>query len=475
MILRKWQKSCIKVALEKYLAGSKHMMTLAAPGAGKTFMSARLADQMIKRDMIDLVLCFAPTHNVVENMRKTFSSVLGEKLEGGLGHVGNVYTYQGMLTIKDDIWALLDKFRVLIVLDEIHHCAGGENQSNTWGQVIVQKIQNRAKYTLALTGTPWRSDSMPVALANYCNINGKVQCDYIYGLSQAVIEGVCRKPCIELLNHSSIRSENGAETFRCFQDAMIEGQIPLGAFVTHPDIEKEILKRGVNKLSEYRRYHREAAGLVVASSVEHAKRLKYLLENDFHQTTVLVSYKEPDGAQSIDCFRRSDTDWIVSVAMVSEGTDVPRLRVTCMLSTVQTELFFRQLLGRTQRRIKGVKNSHGWLIALNTKNMDEFSDRLHQEVPEGTYIKNDISCGSKTKNTLVDGPISVKKSEITLKHNKHRLNLEDDGFESPNQSIERKHVSLNSDMHHLPRFNPEFVLIGQYSSRVKRLSLNYQS
>lgn len=474
MILRKWQKSCIKVALEKYLSGSKHMMTLAAPGAGKTFMSAMLADQMIKRDMIDLVLCFAPTQNVVENMRKTFSSVLGEKLEGGIGHVGNVYTYQGMLTIKDDIWALLDKFRVLVVLDEIHHCAGGENQSNTWGQVIVQRIQNRAKYTMALTGTPWRSDSMPVALANYCDINGEVQCDYIYGLSQAVVEGVCRKPCIELLNHSSIKSENKSETFRSFQDAMTRGQIPLSAFVTHPHIEKETLKRGVEKLLEYRKCHREAAGLVVASSVEHARRLQSLLENEFHQTTVLVSYKEPDGAQTIDNFRRSDTDWIVSVAMVSEGTDVPRLRVTCMLSTVQTELFFRQLLGRTQRRIKGVKNSHGWLIALNTKNMDEFSDRLHLEVPEVTYINSDISCGTKTKNTLVDGRISERKPEITLNHIRRRLNLGDEGLESSKQSMEKKQVTINSDMHHLPRFNPEFVLIGKYSSRVKRLYLNYQ-
>ena len=166
-----------------------------------------------------------------------------------------------------------------------------------------------------------------------------------------------------------------------------------------------------------------------------------MLENDFHQTTVLVSYNEPDGAQTIDNFRRSDTDWIVSVAMVSEGTDVPRLRVTCMLSTVQTELFFRQLLGRTQRRIKGVNNSHGWLIALNTKNMDEFSDRLHQEVPEGTYINSDISCCAKTKGTLDDGRISESKPETTLNHIRRRLNLGDEGLESSKQSMKRKQVN----------------------------------
>ena len=38
--------------------------------------------------------------------------------------------------------------------------------------------------------------------------------------------------------------------------------------------------------------------------------------------------------------------------MISEGTDIPRLRVCCHLSRIRTELRYRQVLGRILRRIK---------------------------------------------------------------------------------------------------------------------------
>ena len=43
-------------------------------------------------------------------------------------------------------------------------------------------------------------------------------------------------------------------------------------------------------------------------------------------------------------FTDSDAPWIVSVGMISEGTNVPRLRVCCHLTRVKTELYFRQVL-----------------------------------------------------------------------------------------------------------------------------------
>ena len=42
--------------------------------------------------------------------------------------------------------------------------------------------------------------------------------------------------------------------------------------------------------------------------------------------------------------------WLVSVLMVSEGVDVPRLRVGVYATTARTELFFRQVVGRFIRR-----------------------------------------------------------------------------------------------------------------------------
>ena len=51
----------------------------------------------------------------------------------------------------------------------------------------------------------------------------------------------------------------------------------------------------------------------------------------------------------IEGFRHTDKRWIVSVAMISEGVDIPRLRVLIYLPHALTELAFRQAIGRVVR------------------------------------------------------------------------------------------------------------------------------
>lgn len=46
--------------------------------------------------------------------------------------------------------------------------------------------------------------------------------------------------------------------------------------------------------------------------------------------------------------------WIVAVKMVSEGVDIPRLRVGVFASNVTSELYFRQAVGRFLRMIAGL-------------------------------------------------------------------------------------------------------------------------
>ncbi len=145
--------------------------------------------------MIDLVLCFSPSLSVAEGMKKTFSWKLECSFNGGLGSLGGSYTYQSIRFLDENFWSTVSKYRVLVVFDEIHHCSfDEEGRSNSWGLEIVTKIQDFARYTLALSGTPWRSDRLPIVMAEYSDPDGKVVCDYQYGLQQAVIDRVCRQP-----------------------------------------------------------------------------------------------------------------------------------------------------------------------------------------------------------------------------------------------------------------------------------------
>ncbi|MFO6224273.1 DEAD/DEAH box helicase family protein, partial [Pseudomonas aeruginosa] len=116
--LRSWQNSCITKALE-HLTVTQHFFCQATPGAGKTRMAAELTSRLLQQDRIDLVLCFAPSCQVVEGFRSTFSEVLGRRLDGQMGAVGAAYTYQAMEYRDEGFWQLLGDYRVLVVFDEI--------------------------------------------------------------------------------------------------------------------------------------------------------------------------------------------------------------------------------------------------------------------------------------------------------------------------------------------------------------------
>lgn len=67
--------------------------------------------------------------------------------------------------------------------------------------------------------------------------------------------------------------------------------------------------------------------------------------------------------------------------MISEATDIPRLQVCCHISSVKTELYFWQVLGRILR-VNGSRNQHAWLFTFAEQNLIEFSERIEQDIPE---------------------------------------------------------------------------------------------
>ena len=282
--LRDWQHQCIETALAHFVT-TPHFLCQATPGAGKTRMAAALAYSLLMQDKIDLVLCFAPSCQVVDGFRTTFAEVLGKRLDGLVGAIGGAYTYQAMEHRDDTFWQLLDEHRVFVVFDEIHHCAGHDPLlSNAWGQQILQKLQDRAVYTLALSGTPWRSDDLAIALARYSSPEGELICDFRYGLKEAIDDGVCRSPRIVLLDNQKVQLTEALETdstIRLFPSiAALLGESPITYedLLRHDDVVNQILVLGCERLDEIRRSKPDAAGLVVATDIEHAHQVALALE-----------------------------------------------------------------------------------------------------------------------------------------------------------------------------------------------------
>ncbi|MCL1157583.1 DEAD/DEAH box helicase [Shewanella inventionis] len=385
MQLRKWQSECVNRALKHFNSKHRHFLCLATPGAGKTIMASEVAAQLLEEDLIDFVICFSPSINISQGIKFSFSKRLNCRFDGVIGAIGCSYTYQSMLSFNEDFWQLLKRNRVLVVFDEIHHCAGSSlKDANAWGEEILLNIQNQAEYTLALTGTPWRSDKAPIALSYYTDPNNQIQCDYVYGLREAVTDGVCRNPKLVLIDNekiSVINEDNETKTFNCLDDLFKGSSISYQCIIKNGVAIRHVLKLATNKLNDIRLHNPDAAGLVVASSVEHATHILNILRQELAQTAEIVTYKEQQPSLKINEFRNSTTNWIVSVGMISEGTDIPRLQVCCHLSRVKTELYFRQVLGRVLRKNKS-RNQEAWLYTFAAPKLVEFANRIAEEIPD---------------------------------------------------------------------------------------------
>ena len=79
--LRTWQHLCIDTALRDY-SSSAHFFCQATPGAGKSRMAAETAKQLLSQGLIDFVLCFGLSCQIVSGLANTFSKVLGRPFDG---------------------------------------------------------------------------------------------------------------------------------------------------------------------------------------------------------------------------------------------------------------------------------------------------------------------------------------------------------------------------------------------------------
>jgi superfamily II DNA or RNA helicase len=335
-------------------------------------MAAELARRLLEQGKIDLVLCFAPSCQVVDGFRTTFSAVLGRRLDGLIGAIGTASTYQAMEHQDGAFWRLFDDYRVFAIFDEIHHCSGHDPLlSNAWGQQILLNMQDRAAFTLALSGTPWRSDDRGIALARYSNPEGRLICDYRYGLKEAISDGVCRSPRIVLLDNQMLRlqedfaNDSTVKLFPSIAKLLRESPVSYEDLICHEEALSQLLDLGIKKLDEVRMLKPNAAGLVVATNIAHAHQVATALKDNG--------------------FKNSDCRWIVAVGMISEGTDIPRLQVCCYLSRIRTELHYRQVLGRVLRRM-GEIDDQAWLFVLAEPTLKRFSQRIADDLPEDLAV-----------------------------------------------------------------------------------------
>jgi superfamily II DNA or RNA helicase len=142
----------------------------------------------------------------------------------------------------------------------------------------------------------------------------------------------------------------------------------------------EVLRDADTRLSKIRASgHRDAGGLVIASDKENAARIAQRLERIAVERPEIVTSDEPDSSARIAAFNTSGRRWLVSVLMVSEGVDIPRLRVGVYATAARTELFFRQVIGRFVRRTPTPKAQMSYLLLPADPRLKALAAQIEEE------------------------------------------------------------------------------------------------
>jgi superfamily II DNA or RNA helicase len=340
----------------------------ATPAAGKTTFGLHIAHRMLSAGYVSRVVVAGPTTHICRQWAAD-AGRYGIDLEpnrpnsdgpeSGDFH-GVAVTYQTIAAGPETHRSAAGRRPTLLIADEPHHMG----DLAAWG-LQTRRAFDGARFRLLLSGTPFRSDNSAIPWVAYDD-DGLSRADYSYGYPQALRDRVCRPITflpydgeMEWLSDGRLRSADfdlvlpAAESARRLRTALS----PEGEWMG------EVLRDADARLSEVRADgHPGAGGLVIASNQDHARAIAARLGSISGERPELVMSDEPDASRRIADFSSSDRRWLVSVLMVSEGVDIPRLRVGVYATAARTELFFRQVVGRFIRATPGPRRQMSYLL-----------------------------------------------------------------------------------------------------------------
>lgn len=391
--LRVWQKNALEVYREKRLAGVTSLLWEATPGAGKTVAALTLCREELKSKKSKRVIIIVPTTHLKIQWAKSAAKynlqldyTYGEK-KGYLSQEfhGAVLTYQQMGSQPRRFARLAHD--AVIVLDEVHHAGEGL----TWGNALTQTLKD-SSFRLCLSGTAFRSDNNPIPFIRYSK-TGVSEPDYVYSYSQAISDRVCR-PTVFITYGGDVAWKDDVSEYQVnFSDSLdkLSSTKRLRAALDADSRWMEPMIRDADEmLTALRQEHSDAGGLLVASNQKNAKALSRVLYAVTGEKPVVVLSEDAQANQKLKDYTASSHRWLVACNMVSEGVDIPRLRVGIFATTIRTKMYFRQFLGRIVRKTpvpQGLQTAFFYLPA------DPWLKKLAEEIEteQKHYLKSQES------------------------------------------------------------------------------------
>lgn len=439
MNLRKWQQETFDKAITYFGSdeGDRRFVINAAPGAGKTRVSCAIAAALLAMHAITRVIVIAPRRTVVDQWAKEFTKHSGRHMmkitrpdDVESAEKDICATWAAVKGLKDAFKSICESDRVLVICDEHHHAA----IKAAWGASADSAFKN-AEYSLILTGTPLRSDraaSVWLDLDELGAIDHPEEGMYTLTYGEAVELGYCRPATFH--RHRGLFTVdlgNGAEAQVPSDgppiipegtpvDSVLRRVVDFQRLAKTPQCRSDrktprmdgyqatMFACASEKLNEIQLTMPEAAGLIIAPDIGMAEYFARIVEIAEGEHPVIVHSNIGNADQRITSFRRNYSKrWLVSVGMVTEGVDIPRLRVLVYLPAAGTELAFRQAVGRVVRNVGHDDCSRAYVVMPAIASFDEYARRIEEDMPSAGALAEPRPAKKKCPVCRGDNPVGA--------------------------------------------------------------------
>jgi len=387
-----WQEEAIEKLISHKKAGNSDFLIYAGVGSGKT----RAALTAAIRTRAKRIIVYTYTAPLVLQWSKA-AKELGIDLIAmdGNAELANKLPsdVQGFATTFDSMGAWPDVHEIkctevdntFVIIDEDHHLS---EETGEWGK--ASDCLANASFRLHLTGTPLRTDKTKIPFLEYKK-DGELwelvtdgPGAYAYSYGEAVANGTCSRVGFSPFDGEIKWRKGGTDYNHSLTDDIHASQVSArkNAAISIPDsgscenhLVMKLLARADRMLGDIRTEQSDAAGVIACKDINHAYDIARELERICGEKPIVVTNIDKEARGKITAFRHGISRWIVSVQMVTEGVDIPRLRVAAYLSNVETELFWWQFMGRI---VRSGKPAH--FFFPGTQQMQEWAAKVEEEV-----------------------------------------------------------------------------------------------
>jgi superfamily II DNA or RNA helicase len=337
-------------------------LVVATPGAGKTRWTLYITRQLIDAGWVKRFVVVVPTTTLKKQWAEVALDFQLDLDEGWSNAVGKwpedadgvVMTYSQVYASPDLHRLNVSREPTLVILDEVHHL----EEEAAWGEAAKTAFEPAVR-RVSLSGTPWRRQGA-IPWITY-DESGIADASFPHGFRFTYADSVREDCCCPVYfphYEGAATWEAGGERHTAdFTEKLNPKDDSYRRRTIMDPKRSEYLHRTIleadRELSATRAVIPHAAGIVLAKDQPTARMLTDLMEAWLGRRPTLVISDDPQAKLAIHSFRdsRDSRDrWIVAVKMISEGVDIPRLRVLVWATPhCKSRLAFDQGIGRIVR------------------------------------------------------------------------------------------------------------------------------